>query len=196
MKPENPLSCDVVRADLPLFVGGDLHQDGEQTSATRALEAHLALCVECREELDALQRARQALQGLAPKSGAPGLWPDVREALVAEGRIQAGSVRIAPTRRLRQLAAAALLAGLGLFIWAGDEESPLAPEAPAPAELVMEEERAPLEPSLVSPLRPLSADEVALSEGAETLGEAPEVGEPARPLPGGAASLAGNPTIR
>ena len=197
MKPEIPLTCDVVRADLPLFVGGDLHLDGEQGSAARALEVHLAQCEGCSEELEALQRARKALQGSGSKSGAPGLWPDVREALVSEGRIHAAPVRLAPTLRLRELAAATLLAGLGLFLWSGDEESPLTLEAPAPAGLVMEEEAsAPLAPSLVSPLRPLSADEVALSEGAETLGEAPEVGESARPLLGGAASLAGNPTIR
>jgi len=96
---------------------------------------------------------------------------------------------------MSQLAAAALIAGLGLFIWSGDGEPPVMPEGPTPAELVMEEP-APLEPSLVSPLRPLSADEVALSEGAEVLGEESEVNESARPFIGGGAHLASNPTIR
>ena len=196
MKPERPLSCEVVRADLPLFVGGELHQDGEQASAVRALEAHLAECPKCSAELDSLRRARQALQGLSAKAGAPGLWPDVREALVAEGRIQDAPVRLAPVRRMRRLAAAALLAGLGLFLWAEGPEAPLTTEAPAPLELVMEEEEAPLEPSLASPLRPLNPDEVAFSESAEAVEGAGTVSLPTRPLREGPASLAGNRTIR
>ncbi|MCH2102715.1 MAG: zf-HC2 domain-containing protein [Planctomycetes bacterium] len=197
MKPERTLSCEEVRADLPLFVGGELHQDGEQGSAVRALEAHLAECPKCSAELDSLRRSRQALQGLSSKASAPGLWPDVREALLAEGRIQGSPVRFAPARRMRRLAAAALLAGLGLFLWAQGPDAPLTTaEAPGPVELVMEIEEAPLEPSLASPLRPLSPDEVAFSESAEAVEGAGTVTLPTGPLREGPASLAGNRTIR
>lgn len=196
MKPETQLTCEIVRADLPLFVGGDLHLDGEQGAAAQALRVHLAECSGCAEELESLKDAREAFLSLGLDSGAPGLWPDVRAVLAAEGRFDAIQAP-APVFRFRQMAAAAVFAGLGLFIWYGGE-APLDPTEIEPSGLVMEATPAPLIPSLASPLRPLLPDELALSEGAEIFGGSEDSPALVAPIPGasGGASVAGNIRIR
>ncbi len=196
MKPDTQLSCEVVRADLPLFVGGDLHLDGEQGPAARALRLHLDECPECREELESLRGAREAFLSLGADSGAPGLWPDVRAVLAAEGRFETAPTTAAPVYRFRQLAAAALLAGIGLFFWFGGSETPIAPEAPAPVGLALEEKVAPATPSPVSPLRPLLPGELAFSEDAALFGEDPGAQVTTPPAGQGRVSVAGHKLIR
>ena len=197
MKPEKQLSCEVVRADLPLFVGGDLHLDGEHGAAGQVVRQHLAGCPGCAEEFESLKVAREAFLSLGSDSGAPGLWPDVRAVLAAEGRfgVAAAPARVYP---LRQLAAAAIVAGLGFFFWIGGDDAPLNPSDSEPAGLVLQGEQAPEPSSLASPLRPPLPDELALSEGAEVFGEDGEAPALATPLPGasGGVSVAGNSRIR
>ena len=197
MKPDTQLTCEVVRADLPLFVGGDLHLDGEQGAAARALRQHLVECAGCTAELESLKIAREAFLSLGMDSGAPGLWPDVRAVLAAEGRFDAAPAAAAPVYRFRQLAAAALLAGLGLFFWFGDDVTPVSPEAPAPRGLALEEALEPEAPSPVSPLRPLLPNELALSDEAAVFGENAEApASVARPSGRGGVSVAGHNSIR
>ena len=196
MKPDTQLTCEVVRADLPLFVGGDLHLDGEQGAAAQALRRHLVLCSGCAEELESLKDAREAFLSLGMDSGAPGLWPDVRAVLAAEGRFDVESASPAPPApvyRFRQLAAAAILAGIGLVIWSGDGEAPATPE---PTGLALEEELDPVIPSPVSPLRPLLPNELALFEDAAVFGEDAETQVTTPPARRGGASVAGNKLIR
>ena len=197
MKPDTQLTCEVVRADLPLFVGGDLHLDGEQGAAAQALRQHLAECSGCADELESLKIAREAFLSLGMDSGAPGQWPDVRAVLAAEGRFGVEDTPAAPNYRFRQLTAAAVLAGLGLSFWLGSSVTPLSPEAPAPSDLVLEVTLAPEVPSPVSPLRPLLPNELALSEEAAVFGENAEApASAAPPSGGGGVSVAGHNSIR
>jgi len=199
MKFETQLNCEVVRADLPLFVGGDLHLDGEQGAAGRAMRQHLAECLGCAEELESLKVAREAFLSLGSGSGsgAPGLWPDVRAVLAAEGRFDVAAPPT-PVHRFRQLAAAAIIAGLGVFVWLGGDDAPLNPAKSEPAGLVLEGVQTTELPSHASPLRPLLPDELALSEGAEVFGEGGEAPALAEPIPGasGGVSVAGSTRIR
>ena len=193
------LTCEVVLADLPLFVGGDLHQDGEQGAAAQALRSHLAECSGCQAELESLQIAREAFLSLGMDSGAPGLWPDVRAVLAAEGRFQAApttATPAAPVFHFRQLAAAAILAGIGLFFWSSDDETPIVPAEPEPSGLAVEETLAPETPSPVSPLRPLLPSELALSEDAAVFGESAEAPVSASPAGSSGVSVAGHNSIR
>lgn len=197
MKPDTQLTCEVVRADLPLFVGGDLHLDGQQSAAARALRQHLVECARCSGELESLKIAREAFLSLGMDSGAPGLWPDVHAVLAAEGRFEAAPTAAAPVYRFRQLVAAALLAGLGLFFWFGDDVTPVSPEDPAPRGLALEEALEPEAPSLVSPLRPLLPNELALSDEAAVFGENAEApASVTRPSGRGGVTVAGHNTIR
>ena len=196
MKPETQLTCEVVRADLPLFVGGDLHLDGEQGAAAQALRLHLTECSGCADELESLTIAREAFLSLGLDSGAPGLWPDVRAVLAAEGRFGTISAP-APIYQFRHLAAAAILAGLGVFIWFGGGDTPFAPETPAPEGLALEGALAPEVSSPVSPLRPLLPGELALSHEAAVFGENAEgPASSAAPSGLGGVSVAGNNSIR
>lgn len=85
MRPQ-PLRCSEVLERLPLFVGEDLEGD-----LSRAVLAHLAGCASCREEearaRDARQRFRAVLDGSLAGLARPGLWPEIRQGLVAEGRL-------------------------------------------------------------------------------------------------------------
>lgn len=197
MKPETKLTCEVVRADLPLFVGGDLHLDGERGAAVQALRQHLVECAGCAEELESLKVAREAFLSLGMDSGAPGLWPDVRAVLAAEGRFEAAPTAAAPVYRFRQLVAAVLLAGLGLFFLTGDDVTQVSPGAPEPSGLALEEALEPEAPSPVSPLRPLLPNELALSDEAAVFGENVEAPASATaPSGGGGVSVAGHNSIR
>jgi len=114
-------ACGETQEKLPLFVGGDL--DGESLASVRA---HLEVCRACAERARTVQRAREALVRAlrSPEEGPGGssLWPGVRAALLAEGRIQPAAVpgaeRFARTgnrgrlRWLAPLAAAAALIAL------------------------------------------------------------------------------------
>jgi hypothetical protein len=207
MKPETQMTCEEVRADLPLFVGGDLFSEDDGGSASelqRRLKpamlpyrSHLSSCVACTEELAALKRSRDAFLSLGVEVSAPGLWPDVRAVLAAEGRL--GEVApVAPVYRFRRFAAAAVLACCGALLWMAEASrpsetggDPLALESSSPPAVVLE-----AIPSRSLSLRPLMTDELALSEGAEIFGLV-GAGEVATPLqtPGGV-SAAGMIKIR
>ena len=207
MKPETQMTCEEVRADLPLFVGGDLfsEDDGESTSELRRHlkpamllhRSHLNSCAACAEELAALKRSREAFLSLREEVSAPGLWPDVRAVLAAEGRL--GEVApVAPVYRFRRFAAAAVLICCGALLWMAEANRP---SEPGGDPLVLENSSSPTVASQALPsgslsLRPLMTDELALSEGAEIFGLV-GAGEVATPLqtPGGA-SAAGMIKIR
>lgn len=196
MKSETEMTCEEVRADLPLLVGGDLFSgaDGE-SAAELSHSTHLSSCAACAEELAALERSRQAFLSLREEVGAPGLWPDVRAVLATEGRFG----EVAPVYRFRRFAAAAaVLLCFGALLWMAEVsrpsapgEDPLALEGSSPTALASD-----ALPKGSLTLRPLNADELALSEGAEIFGLG-GVGEVATPLqaPAGA-SAAGMIKIR
>lgn len=138
--------CGETKEKLPLFVGGDL--DGESHASVRA---HLEACRACAERARTAQRAREALvRAIQPPAGGvggPSLWPGVRAALVAEGRLQPaalpgaeGFARTGTRGRLRWLAplaaAAALIAvlqGTGWLERAEPEKAlPGVPQVAAP----------------------------------------------------------------
>ena len=203
MKPETEMTCEEVRADLPLLVGGDLFSGGDGESAAELSaelphSSHLSSCAACAEELTALERSRQAFLSLREEVGAPGLWPDVRAVLAAEGRLGEAAPVASVYRFPRFAAAAAVLLCCGALLWMDGESSP-----PATGEnpLALESSSSPAPASDVLPagslsLRPLKTDELALSEGAEVFGLG-GVGEVATPLqaPAGA-SAAGMIKIR
>ena len=213
MKPEVEMTCEEVLADLPLLVGGDLASGAELVSVSHPAElqrrlkaeslphsSHLSSCESCTEELAALTRSREAFLSLREEAGAPGLWPDVRAVLAAEGRLGAAQVaEPAPIYRFRVAAAAALLVCCGALIWVSDMNR--APETGG-APLALEGSLAPavasenVRPAGSLSLRPLKTDELALSEGAEIfgLGGVEEVATPLQ-TPGGA-SAAGMIKIR
>ena len=195
MKPESQMTCEEVRADLPLFVGGDLFDDAHQAPAAEGLRRHLRGCSSCTAEFASLKRAREAFLTLGEDSTAPGLWPDVRAVLAAEGRF-GDAVAAAPVHRFRQLAAAALVVGLSVFVWRNMDEPGEAPGSDDPSGLAREEALDHELPALASPLRPLLPDELALSEEAEIFGESEgaEIVIPSH-TPGGA-SAAGLTKIR
>ena len=195
MKPETEMTCEDVRADLPLLVGGDLFSGGDGESlAELSHRSHLSSCAACAEELAALERSRQAFLSLGEEVGAPGLWPDVRAVLAAEGRLG----EVAPVYRFRRFAAAAVLLCSAALLWKAElgrpsatGEDPLALENSSPSGVTSDA----LPPGSLS-LRPLKTDELALSEGAEIfgLGGVQEVATPLQ-TPGGA-SAAGMIKIR
>ena len=213
MKPEVEMTCEEVLADLPLLVGGDLASGAGLDSGSlppelqRRLKAeslphstHLSSCSSCSEELAALTRSREAFISLREEAGAPGLWPDVRAVLAAEGRLGGAQLaQPAPIYRFRTAAAAALLVCCGALIWMSDPSG--APETGGAA-LALEGSTAPVVapeeaiPTVSLSLRPLKTDELALSEGAEIfgLGGVEEVATPLQ-TPGGA-SAAGMIKIR
>lgn len=195
MKPEAQWTCEEVRADLPLFVGGDLFEDEHQQPSVEALRLHLSGCSKCAEEFAALTRSREAFLRLGENCGAPGLWPDVRAVLAAEGRF-AGAAAPAPVRRYRMALAVALFLGLGVFVWLEFGEGGVSPAPLEPAALALEGEPADEVPSLASPLRPLLAHELALSEGAEIFGVSEGVGALLPSHTTGGASAAGLTKIR
>ena len=202
MKPETEMTCEEVRADLPLFVGGDLfsRNDGEsapELSPALPYSRHLSSCSSCAAELASLERSRQAFLSLREEVGAPGLWPDVRAVLAAEGRL-GEAAPVAPVYRFRRFAAAAVLVCCGALLWMAEanrpsdtERGPLALEISSPPTVASD-----ALPSGSLSLRPLKMDELALSEGAEIFGLG-SAGEVATPLqtPGGA-SAAGMIKIR
>ena len=195
MNPESQLTCEEVRSDLPLFVGGDLFEDDHQVPSVEALRRHLVGCPVCAEEFASLRRSREAFLTLGDDSSAPGLWPDVRAVLAAEGRL-GGVAAPAPVHRFRMAAAAALVLGLSIFAWVGRGE-PVVPSAPGtPEDLALEKTPASGAPSLVSPLRPLLPDELALSEGAEVFGVNEGVGAVTPSHTSAGASVAGLNKIR
>ena len=198
MKPEAEMTCEEVLADLPLLVGGDLAAESEAASLPHS--GHLSSCESCAEELEALTRSREAFLSLREEAGAPGLWPDVRAVLAAEGRLGAAQgAEPAPIYRFRVAAAAALLACCGALLWSSDLSrapetggAPIALEGPSPSVVAPRDAR----PAGSLSLRPLKTDELALSEGAEIfgLGGVEEVATPLQ-TPGGA-SAAGMIKIR
>ena len=126
--PMNECSNEVVRDLLPLHVNGRL--EGAERDQ---VESHLAACAECREELEVLGLARQALRH-APAIDAA----RIARALPAWRASSTGGdvtvVPIAPRRRptpaWRIAAAALLVAGGGALFamqqWSPDEPAPVA----------------------------------------------------------------------
>jgi hypothetical protein len=100
--------CDDFRAQLPLFVGGDL----EAPLAAR-LEEHLggpAGCAACAGVLQELSAVRSRLLELPQLSPAPAveLWAPIRVQLAAEGRIVPAAARRMPQPALAARRAPAL----------------------------------------------------------------------------------------
>ena len=187
--------CSEVESSLALFVGGTTGGDLEP-SAHAAIERHLAGCARCRDLAHGARAARGVLVHAlgADARPAPDLWPGVRAALVAEGRIAddlTGAARRAQESRrpvsaesrprrwitLGSAAAAALLLGF----WLGRAREDLAPvrpveapptvvEAPAAPEARDPRGRAQLVPVLEAHpagLRRVGAGEAALADSAE-----------------------------
>ena len=86
-------SCGEVREKLPLYVGEDL--DPEVLDAVRM---HLDRCLSCARMAESAARARKALisafRGREADGARPGLWPGIRSALRAEGRIHEASIPV------------------------------------------------------------------------------------------------------
>jgi len=138
--------CDDFRAQLPLFVGGDL-----EAPLAAKLQEHLGRsglaglasaegCSGCAQVLASLEAARAELLDLPRRSPAPivDLWQPIRASLASEGRIAGParrSVDVArpatmrrPTSwwRVASAAAAATLLALGLHLYVrGPSQSPL-----------------------------------------------------------------------
>ena len=186
MNTDPQMTCEEILADLPLFVGGELFSGEREGSVEAQFTQHLSVCGSCAGEFASLERARQAFLTLGEEVGAPGLWPDVRAALAAEGRLGAATP-VAPVYRFRGLAAAAVLACFGILLWNAELSRPvetggdLVLESSTPPAVVLD-----VLPTRSSPLRPLMTDELALSDGAEIFGLG-SIGEVATPLqtPGG-----------
>jgi hypothetical protein len=83
---DGPLDCGAVVERLPLHVGGDLEGAEEQ-----AVDAHLAGCADCGQRFEQARRLRQIYFEAANRvtTGPLDLWPALRSALVAEGRLPA-----------------------------------------------------------------------------------------------------------
>lgn len=132
--------CDDFRAQLPLFVGGDLEaplaaklqehlgRTGPGGSSSSSTGPAVVGCGGCAQVLASLEAARAELLGLPRRSPAPSvdLWGPIRATLAAEGRIASASrravhaprpatVRRAATWwRVASAAAAATLLALGV----------------------------------------------------------------------------------
>ena len=104
------MSCTEAREKLPLYVGGDLDREVQET-----LRSHLERCSECHRLVQEAVAARRELV-LAFRERVqgepPALWSGIRAKLVAEGRIleDAGGRPVRPhagretlTRRPREL---------------------------------------------------------------------------------------------
>jgi len=196
MKPESQMTCEEVRADLPLFVGGDLFDDAHQASAAGALRRHLMGCSSCAAELASLERAREAFLTLGEDSTAPGLWPDVRAVLAAEGRFGDVVASAPPVHRFRLAAAAALVVGLGVFVWLVNDTANVSPGSGEPTGLAREGASVSEPPSMASPLRPVLPGELALSEEAAIFGVSEGVELVVPSHTSGSASAAGLTKIR
>jgi len=121
--------CDDFRAQLPLFVGGDLEAPlaarlAEHLGGTDPLAGSGGAegCADCARALERLRASRAQLLELPLRSPAPevDLWAPIRAALAAERRIGAGEpalqmLRRAESRRpilLRRIASAAAAVAL------------------------------------------------------------------------------------
>jgi hypothetical protein len=119
--------CDDVRAQLPLYLGGDLEAPlAEQVR--EHLEAGEGGCPSCARSLAELVRVRGWLLELPQRSPAPrvDVWPQVRQGLAAQGLLSSAAPGSAQTpatrpagrllrwRRVASAAAAVALVALGL----------------------------------------------------------------------------------
>jgi hypothetical protein len=195
--------CDDVRAQLPLYLGGDLEAPlAEQVRAH--LEAPDDGCRGCARELAQLERVRARLLELPQRSPAPqvDVWPQVRQGLVASGLLgqapraeRRGAVarpagRLLTWPRLASAAAAVALMALGFQLLRG----PGAPGAdPAPGTGVRDSVAAPTQgaplPEVVpvlapSGLRRLTAEDTPLHDEARPFLEWMHGGSGPRLLPG------------
>ena len=151
--------CDDFRAQLPLFVGGDLEaplaaklqehlgRSGPSGSSSRTAGPSSGGCTGCAQVLASLEASRAELLDLPRCSPAPSvdLWGPIRATLAAEGRIASASRRAVHTTRpatvLRSTswwrvasaaAAAALLAlGVQVFVRGSSPSSGIAGDDPS-----------------------------------------------------------------
>lgn len=92
------MSCNEAREKLPLYVGGDLDREVQET-----LRSHLERCADCHRQVQEAVAARRELV-LAFRERVqgekPDLWTGIRAQLVAEGRIleDAGGRPVRPLR--------------------------------------------------------------------------------------------------
>jgi hypothetical protein len=143
--------CDDFRAQLPLFVGGDL-----EAPLAAKLQEHLGRsgpagalsgegCVACAQVLESLEASRAELLDLARRSPAPDvdLWAPIRATLAAEGRLATPSRRrfekarrpsvdrASPWWRVASTAAAATVLALGVHMMVRGSSPGLPGEDPA-----------------------------------------------------------------
>lgn len=136
--------CDDIRAQLPLYLGGDLeaplaervrdHLEGNP------LEGQGGPCAGCARALFELREVRARLLELPERSPAPvvDLWPRVRQGLLAEGLlsgtgpaartplvVRRPAGRLLSWPRLASAAAAVALVALGLQL--GGQDGPVGP---------------------------------------------------------------------
>lgn len=166
------MTCSDVRANLHLFVGGDLEhpEDG-------AVRAHLEACEACREESRRAVAARRALLGVrAVAPTEPAIWEGVRARLLAEGaltpdgtlfpasRVAAATRETpaptfdepAPVRHLWRLAGGlAAAAALALGLWAvTPDHRPAAPQPFEPDDSMVDGPRVPTDAQPVADRAP------------------------------------------
>lgn len=168
--------CIEQESALVLFASGEL-----EPGAQRLLDAHCAVCANCRAERDDQQRIAGILRmGLIRSEQRPGLWAGIEAQLQREGRIGAplpGTAAPAAQKPLLRfpwkaaMASMAAAAIFGLGLWMGRDggvNSDPAPQpvvvAPAPAN--SGPDALPLNPR---GLRRVSAAELPLAVSAEPL---------------------------
>lgn len=151
------LDCTTVKAQLPLYVGGDLDEDVQA-----GVTAHLGGCEPCCRSWRCAVSAREALLGLRGRVTGAGidLWSDIRDRLRSEGRV-GGAAPAAPAPIRPRVAAliswptwAAAACLLTMFWLAAGERHGDAPGAP---ETNVAGELAPADPGL-EPAFPLWDD--------------------------------------
>ncbi len=109
----------LLRENLEEYLSGNLDPASRQ-----ALEAHLAACVECREEWEALRQLSEGLRSLRPPQGlemelepAPGFYARVVDGIGAEPEVPFWTMLLDPQfgRRVA-FACLMLLAALGAYV--------------------------------------------------------------------------------
>jgi hypothetical protein len=180
-----------------------LHASGElDLAGTAALDAHCALCTDCRSERDAQERIQGILRaGLYSGGTRPALWAGIEAQLQREGVLAASTRAPAATvsnaaaaprprtawRMFAGAAAAAALFGLGLWLGSRDA-SPSNLPPPLPVVVAPVPSGDPAAAPLEKGLRRVTAAEQPLAATAEPLGAADSAPLEWIPAPRGAST--------